>query len=354
VARVNQQLAVVLLGLLAAAPAGAGQTLPVNTATSEFKELAVEVPYFTYVRTSAGSLGPAMQGPTRGAMPGPELTFMRGQESGSDVFVIDAQKSEPRRLVGGGAHPAWSRDGSKLAYCTWDDLGFGQIQVANADGTASRQITNMKGGACDPDWSPDGTKIAFTALSAGDSEKNLIEAKNTEIFVVDVNGGNPVPIASGYAARWSPAGTMLIFLRGPEKKGPNGSVWLASADGKQSKVVVASDRRVAGATWLPGARGIAFSAKSHERYSIFRVYLDGEGSQGNQPERIGGDDKANWTEPSVSPDGKYVIAVKDCSAGYGETNEQCSRSTIVLLDLETKTTVTLANGIQYSVIWEKK
>jgi Tol biopolymer transport system component len=329
----------ILLILCAGALAGAGQDLPVNTAALGIKELAFEVPEVSYVRSLT---------------PGSMLAY--GQEVGSDIFVIDAQNSKPRKLISGGAHPAWSPDGSQLAYCAWQGVGYGQIEVANADGTGGRQITDMKGGACFPDWSPDGKKIVFTALSVGGSEKNLYGANNTEIFVVDKNGGDPVPIAPGYEARWSPGGTMLVFLRGPEKKGTSGSVWLATADGKQSKNLIASERRVAGATWLPNGKGIAVSSIQSQRYSIFRFYLDGSQPQGNQPQRIAGDDRANWTEPSVSPDGQHLMVIKDCSGGYWDANLQsgCRVPAIELLDLDTNRNVTLATGNNYSVIWEGK
>ncbi len=331
----NQRFSIVLLILCTGSLTGAGQDSPVSIAALGIKELAFEVPVFTNVSAYGGQIG---------------------QEVDSDIFVIDAQNPRPRRIISGGAHPAWSPDGSQLAYCTWKSGGLGQIEVANTDGTARRQITDMKGGACFPDWSPDGAKIVFTALAVGDSEKNLIGAHNTEIFVVDKNGGSPVPIAPGYEARWSPGGTMLIFLRGPEKKEVSGSVWLATADGKQSKNLIASDRRLAGATWLPNGKGIAISSMQSQRYSVFRFYLDGSQPQGSQPQRIAGDDRANWTEPRLSPDGKHLIVIKDCSDSYWNNNSQsgCRVPAIKLLDLNADKDVTLAIGNDYSVIWEGK
>ncbi len=324
-APMDQRLSLILLILCTGAGASAGQDLPVDTAALGIKELAYEVPRDSSITTSAG----------------PGMTWSRGMEDDSDIFVIDSQSSKPRKLVGGGARPAWSPDGSKLAYCTWKGTSYGQIEVVNADGTGKQQITNMKGGACYPDWSPDGSKIVFTALKLDDSEKKLYGTNNSEIFVVDKNGGDPVPVAPGYAARWSPGGTMLIIQRAPEKKGPStSSVWLATADGKQSRALVAVNSAILGASWFPNARSIAVSTFRDLKYRIFRVYLDASQPQAAQPQVIVGDDQANWTEPSVSPDAKQLIAVKDYA--------------VMLLDLDTNKSQTLARGSQYSVVWERK
>jgi Tol biopolymer transport system component len=66
-------------------------------------------------------------------------------------LFIDGPDAKPRKLVSAAQNPAWSPDGSELAYCTWDGLLIGQIEVVKADGTGRRRLTNMRGGACFPD-----------------------------------------------------------------------------------------------------------------------------------------------------------------------------------------------------------
>ena len=179
-------------------------------------------------------------------------------------------------------------------------------------------------------------------------------AANTEIFVVDKNGGDPVPILSGYDARWSPGGKLFVLLRGPENKGHDGSVWLATADGKQSKMLVRSGSRVADATWLPDGKSIAVSSVSGDKTAINRIYIDGSQPQGSQPQKISGNEWANWYEPCLSPDGKHLIAIKDCASGAKDGDTWCRGSSIVLLDLDTTKDKSLIAGVHYSVVWEKK
>jgi Tol biopolymer transport system component len=352
----NQRLSVILLILGAAAVAGAGQDSPASIATLGIKELAFEVPQDLWVG------GASIESYSLGAN-GTDLYRVTQHEAatkqivGGDIFVIDDQDTKPRKVVSGASHPVWSPDGTELAYCTWKGLGFGQIEAVNADGTGRRQITNMKGGACFPDWSPDGKKIIFTALSPGDSEKNLLDrdgmvAKSAELFVVGKDGGDPAPIGSGYAARWSPAGSLLIFLRRSEKKGSEGSIWLGTPDGKQTKMIAVSDQVMRGATWLPSGRGIVASFMSDGAYSIFRFYLDGSQPQGKPPQRVGGDGRISWSEPQVSPDGKHLMAIANCSNQSSQA--KCSGERVVILDLDANKEVTLEGGTNYSVVWERK
>lgn len=330
--------------------AASGQDSRPGITTLGIRKLAFEVPDIGWIDTTESESVQLVSG---GANLYQQHHRVHGVEVGSDIWVIDAREGKPRKLISGGSHPAWSPDGSQLAYCTWQGEGFGQIEVVNADGSGRRQITNLKGGACFPDWSPDGTKIAFTALSAGDSERNLRGAKRREIFVVDRNGGDPVPIAPGYGARWSPGGSLLIFLSGRAKDGTADSLWLATADGKKRKDVMTSDRKLEGAAWLPNGRGIVFSGIQDERYSIFSSYLDGTQRSGNPYQEIAGDHRANWREPEISPDGKHLIAVKDCAHGYWDPPNRSGCPSIVFLELGKNEGVTLAVGTNYSVVWDK-
>jgi len=101
------------------------------------------------------------------------------QESG--VYTIGIDRSDFRLLIPGGYTPAYSPDGSQLAY-----VRAGDIWVSDADGTNPRHVTT--GGADGrPAWSPRGRLIAFERTIAG----------HTSIYAVKPDGsGERVLVSS--------------------------------------------------------------------------------------------------------------------------------------------------------------
>ncbi|MBD2842887.1 amidohydrolase family protein [Erythrobacter rubeus] len=103
-------------------------------------------------------------------------------------------RDAPRPLIGGSgdaieAFPAFSRDGSRLAFVRWTDEGLGEIVVANADGENARTVTSTPGHYANPVFSPDGRTIAFEKRSGGYLTAPEY-SENTGIYVIPVGGGD--------------------------------------------------------------------------------------------------------------------------------------------------------------------
>jgi Tol biopolymer transport system component len=90
--------------------------------------------------------------------------------AGIDLYVLQmGSLVTPTRLLRNAEYPAWSPDGSRIAYHaqgngTWD------IYTVRADGTGVIRLTNYPSDNRYPAWSPDGRWIAFSSNRDGQWE----------------------------------------------------------------------------------------------------------------------------------------------------------------------------------------
>jgi hypothetical protein len=115
------------------------------------------------------------------------LDLGTGELKDLDETLVNDQTNTPR--PGPLELPAWSPDGSKIAY-TLD--GGRELWVVNADGTnTSRVALAADVSVQEPRWSPDGKRISFTSRTPGD----LLRAST--VFVADVASGRLERVSTG-------------------------------------------------------------------------------------------------------------------------------------------------------------
>ncbi|MEE9263317.1 MAG: DPP IV N-terminal domain-containing protein, partial [Vicinamibacteria bacterium] len=88
----------------------------------------------------------------------------------STIWVVSRDGGDPKQLTrvgeppGGHSSPAWSPDGNRIAFATFD-TGVGGIWSISVAGDELEQLTNRKR-SYEPAFSPDGKSIYFSAPSA--------------------------------------------------------------------------------------------------------------------------------------------------------------------------------------------
>ncbi len=131
---------------------------------------------------------------------------------GWEIYTINVDGTGARNVTNhpafDGWRPAWSPNGSKLAFfSTRDDPANDEIYTIRSDGTDPRRLTNNPADDANPTWSPDGSKIAFVSNRGGDFD----------IWSMGADGSNPIQITAGPAdddwPAWSPDGTRIAFSR---------------------------------------------------------------------------------------------------------------------------------------------
>lgn len=122
------------------------------------------------------------------------------------VQTLASGKREPvANFKGNNSAPAWSPDGQQLAVVLSRD-GISQIYTINADGSGLRRIMRSPLIDTEPSFSPNGESLVFTSDRGG----------NPQIYEVPVNGGDARRItyngSYNISPEVSPDGNNLVYI----------------------------------------------------------------------------------------------------------------------------------------------
>lgn len=170
------------------------------------------------------------------------LAWRRGPDPATDAAdIVTGTRNLTNAAHENNWGPAWSPDGTRLAYSSTRDAGtVPRVWTMAADGTDQRLITSGHGEY--PDWSPDGTRLVFAAPGTTGAY---------DIFVAPVDGGEPTAIVTtpgtDFFPAWSPDGRWIAFHR------LEAGVFVINPSGS-SETQISPDADAGGPVWAPDGR----------------------------------------------------------------------------------------------------
>lgn len=185
--------------------------------------------------------------------------------------------------------PAWSPDGKRLAYVSFES-GRPAIYIQQLASGGRSKVTGFRGLNGAPAWSPDGSRLALTLSKDG----------SPDIYVMDVGSKQLRRLTSDQAIdtepSWSPDGQWIAFT---SDRGGKPQVYRVPVGGGSPQRLTFEGSYNADASWSPDGKSIALISRSGgDQVAILDL-----ASRGLQTISTGSLNES----PSYAPNGSMVV-----------------------------------------------
>jgi|GEM_PF-682334 len=268
----------------------AGDTITAGAATPTLSPTAIITSTSTPTATTAPQVSQSQRIPAASLAGTIAYPVYNGTDY--DLYFGQADGSGTQLFQNGASQPAFSSDGSRIAYRSWqlDSRGLVAMDVSGANAII---LTNFVEDQL-PTWSPDGTEIILLTRRSGDRKSQLLRISSFESLgdnTIITEGEYPTVGLDGQLAfkGWGVTG---IGLR------------LSTIALNDIQTITDNNEDTAPAL-SPDGQKIAFMSRRSGNWEIYMVNTDGSDLQ-----RLT-DDPAEDGLPAWSPDGRALAFVSD-------------------------------------------
>ncbi len=222
-----------------------------------------------------------------------KITYVVKRGTRYELQVADADGANAQAVLASNEpiiSPAWSPDGSRIAYVSFDQKKPIVVVQNLAQGT-TKVVASYWGNNSAPAWSPDGSKLAVTLTRDGISQ----------IYVIPAAGGEPRRMANTPAidteANFSPDGKWIAFT---SDRGGSPQIYRMPAEGGPAQRLTFEGTYNVRPRFSPDGKSIAFVQRESGRFRIAVLEIDTGQVTVLTDGRL--DDS-----PSYAPNGKMIL-----------------------------------------------